>query len=204
MMPDRPGRARLRALRDRRSSMKRVRRCSRVKRLRPAAPISPKGRLGHREDLPRSAACTRVSKKLTPLMHGTTVATNAVLEGKGARVGLIAPRAIARSCRSRAASCRAGSPAGSSGPSRTAGGAGGYGRDQGADGCRATSSPIDEASVRARADDLAAKGVEALTVSLINAFSNGAHERRVGELAAENCRHTPVSLARSPARDAGI
>ena len=27
--------------------------------------------------------------KLTSLMHGTTVATNAVLEGKGARVGLI-------------------------------------------------------------------------------------------------------------------
>ena len=36
------------------------------------------------------------------ILHGTTVATNAVLESKGARVGLITTRASSRSCTSRA------------------------------------------------------------------------------------------------------
>ena len=40
--------------------------------------------------------------ELRNIVHGTTVATNAVLESKGARVGLITTRASSRSCTSRA------------------------------------------------------------------------------------------------------
>jgi hypothetical protein len=54
---------------------------------------------------------------LTELMHGTTATTNAVLEGKGARVGLVTPKVIARFFRWRAHTCRAVLRDGSSGPS---------------------------------------------------------------------------------------
>jgi len=41
---------------------------------------------------------------------------------------------------------------------------------------------------------LKARGIEALTVSLINAYLNGAHELRVAELAAEILPDVPISL----------
>ena len=70
----------------------------------------------HRQGLRRGRH--RAGRRSTTCMHGTTVATNAILEGKGARVGLVDhPTASGRCCRSPARSCRAAWPAGSSGPS---------------------------------------------------------------------------------------
>ncbi len=45
-------------------------------------------------------------------------------------------------------------------------------------------------------DEISPQGIEALTVSLINAYLNGAHERRVAELAAKILPGVPVSLSR--------
>ena len=45
----------------------------------------------------RSAGGPRAGRRLDAALHGTTVATNAVLEGRGARVGLIVTRASATS-----------------------------------------------------------------------------------------------------------
>ncbi|MFO1061378.1 MAG: hydantoinase/oxoprolinase family protein [Dongiaceae bacterium] len=45
--------------------------------------------------------------------------------------------------------------------------------------------PLDEASVRAVADRIAAAGVEAVAVSLLHAYANPAHERRVAEILRE-------------------
>jgi N-methylhydantoinase A len=42
---------------------------------------------------------------------------------------------------------------------------------------------------------LKAQGVEAVTVSLINAYANGAHEARIGAIAAEELPGVPVSLS---------
>ena len=42
---------------------------------------------------------------------------------------------------------------------------------------------------------LKSQGVEALTVSLINAYQNGAHELRVAKLAAEIMPDIPISLS---------
>ena len=47
--------------------------------------------------------------------------------------------------------------------------------------------PIDDDDIRAALAQLRDQGVEAITVSLINAYLNGAHEKRVGELAADIC-----------------
>ncbi|MGE3774536.1 MAG: hydantoinase/oxoprolinase family protein, partial [Gammaproteobacteria bacterium] len=131
------------------------------------------------------------------VMHGTTVATNTLLTGTGARVGLVTTRGhrqvlqIARSF--------------------VPGGLGGwvvYQRSAplaaleltieaseriGADGLVVT--PLDEPALRAALARLAAAGIEALTVSLINAYANDAHERRVREIAAEALPGIPVSLS---------
>jgi len=53
---------------------------------------------------------------------------------------------------------------------------------------------VDEADIRAQLEALKAKGVEALTVSLINAYLNGAHELAVAKLAAEILPVVPISL----------
>lgn len=134
---------------------------------------------------------------ITHVTHGTTVATNAVLTGRGARVGLITTRGyrqvlqIARSF--------------------VPGGLGGwvvYDKSEpmaplectrevperiGADG--SVVAPLDEAATRAALEALAAQGIEALTVCLINSFTNGDHERRVAELAAEVMPDVPVSIS---------
>jgi len=134
---------------------------------------------------------------ISQVTHGTTVATNAVLTGRGARVGLVTTRGyrqilqIARSY--------------------VPGGLGGwviYDKSEplaplectveiperiGADGT--VVEPLDEAATRAALERLRGRGIEALTVSLINSFTNAAHERRVAELAAEVLPGIPVSIS---------
>jgi len=46
-------------------------------------------------------------------------------------------------------------------------------------------TPFDEANVRTAFERLRDQGVEAITVSLMNAYPNGAHEVRSGKVAAE-------------------
>ncbi len=56
-------------------------------------------------------------------------------------------------------------------------------------------APLDEAALRAILRALRRSRIEALTVSLINAFANDAHERRVKEIAQEELPGIPVSLS---------
>ncbi|MBV9750174.1 MAG: hydantoinase/oxoprolinase family protein, partial [Acetobacteraceae bacterium] len=131
------------------------------------------------------------------VMHGTTVATNAVLTSSGARVGLVTTKGykqvlqIARSY--------------------VPGGLGGWviynKRDPLApleltveahermDARGNLVEPLDEARLREDLRALSGKGIEALTVSLINAYANGAHERRVREVAQEVMPAVPVSIS---------
>ncbi|HZU65417.1 MAG TPA: hydantoinase/oxoprolinase family protein [Novosphingobium sp.] len=130
-------------------------------------------------------------------LHGTTVATNAVLEGKGARVGLITTRGY----RQMMQIARSFVPGGLAGwivwpkpeplaaledTIEIAGRMDAQGREIAA---------TDEAEIRAALAALKAAGVEALTVSLVNAYLNGTHEALVGELAAEIMPGVPVSLS---------
>lgn len=55
--------------------------------------------------------------------------------------------------------------------------------------------PIDEAAVREAIEALVADGVEALTVSLLNAHANGRHERVVAEIAAAVAPDLPISIS---------
>ncbi|MFN3423658.1 MAG: hydantoinase/oxoprolinase family protein [Novosphingobium meiothermophilum] len=147
-----------------------------------------------------SAICEKAG--ITPgdidyFLHGTTVATNAVLEGKGARVGLVTTegyRHIMQIARSFVPGGLAGwivwpkpQPLAALEDTVTI-----RGRIS-AEGEEIR--PIDDADIRTQISVLKANGVEAITVSLINAYANGAHERRVGELVAEIMPGVPVSLS---------
>ena len=134
---------------------------------------------------------------LTELMHGTTVATNAVLEGKGARVGLITTegyRQILQVARSYVPGGLAGwiiwpKPEPLAALEDTA-----EVRERiGARG--EVVRELDEASAREALHHLKRRAVEAITVSLINAYANPAHERRVREIAKRQAAEVPVSIS---------
>ena len=135
--------------------------------------------------------------EIDDVMHGTTVATNTVLTKAGARVGLVTTKGfrdvlqIARSY--------------------VPGGLGGwviYNKPPplapleltieateriGADG--SVLIPLDEAALRRDLADLGRKGIEALTVSLFNAYVDGRHERRIAEIARDVMPGIPVSIS---------
>jgi len=124
---------------------------------------------------------------LTELMHGTTATTNAVLEGKGARVGLVTTqgyRQILQLARSYV-------PGGLAGwivwpkpePLAALDDTVEVRKRIGARG--EVVSELDEASAREALRKLKRRAVEAVTVSLINAYANPAHERRIREIAKE-------------------
>ncbi len=131
------------------------------------------------------------------VMHGTTVATNAILTRRGAKVGLVTTAGykqvlhIARSF--------------------VPGGLGGWVTFQkrellapleltieaseriGADGAVVT--PLDVPAMRQALQVLKAKGIEALTISLINAYANDVHEQAILSIAQEVMPEIPVSLS---------
>jgi N-methylhydantoinase A len=135
--------------------------------------------------------------EITHVMHGTTVATNTVLTASGAKVGLVTTKGykqvlqIARSF--------------------VPGGLGGWvifnKRDPlapleltidvderiGADG--EVIRPLDESGLRESLESLAQESIEALTVSLMNAYTNGAHEERVRQVAESVMPGIPISIS---------
>ncbi|WP_428149682.1 hydantoinase/oxoprolinase family protein [Brevundimonas sp.] len=130
-------------------------------------------------------------------LHGTTVATNAVLEGKGARVGLVTTegyRQIMQIARSFVPGGLAGwivwpKPEPMARLEDTV-------EVKGRMDARGVEvRPVDDADIRAQLEKLKGQGIEALTISLINAYLNGAHENRVAELAAEILPDVPLSLS---------
>ena len=131
------------------------------------------------------------------VMHGTTVATNAILTGKGARVGLVTTKGyrhvlqIARSF--------------------VPGGLGAWvifnktpplaplaltveaHERIGARG--EVIETLDEDDLRESLRSLKKKGIDALTISLINSYTNDAHEKLAGRIAAEELPDIPISLS---------
>ena len=133
--------------------------------------------------------------EVAQVLHGTTVATNAILEGKGARVGLVTTKGFRQVLQI----ARSFVPGGLAGwiiwpkPEPLAALENTVEVDQrvGSDGT--VIRELDEDDVRAQLAKLS--GVEALAVSLINSFADPAHERRIAEIAAEVLPDVPVSLS---------
>ncbi len=137
-------------------------------------------------------------QSVSRVMHGTTVATNAVLTGKGARVGLVTTEGYEDTLQVARSFC----PGGLGGwvgfvkkpllaPLELTIGAS---ERLAADG--SVVRGLDEDKLRADLRTLHNKGeVEALTICFINAYMNGAHERRARDIAAEIFTDTPISIS---------
>jgi len=131
------------------------------------------------------------------ILHGTTVATNAVLESKGARVGLITTsgfQQILHLARSQTPGPLAGwiimikpDPPASLADTREA--------VERMDARGETIVPVDVEQVEGIVRDLVESGVETLTVALINSYVNGDHERQIGEIVDRLYPGFPVTLS---------
>src|SRR6476619_6354441 len=131
------------------------------------------------------------------ILHGTTVATNAVLESKGARVGLITTQGfqqILHLARSQTPGPLAGwiimikpDPPASLADTREA--------VERMDAQGKTIVPVDEAQVEEIVRDLVQSGVETLTVGLINSYVNPAHEEQIGAIVERLYPGFPVTLS---------
>lgn len=134
---------------------------------------------------------------ISHVMHGTTVATNTVLTASGARVGLVTTKGykqvlqIARSY--------------------VPGGLGGWvifnkseplapleltiEADERIGAKGEIVQPLDEEALKQSLTALSQRGIEALTVSLINAYANGTHEERVRQIADSIFPGIPISIS---------
>jgi N-methylhydantoinase A len=138
------------------------------------------------------------TSQVTQVMHGTTVATNAVLTRKGAKVGLVTTKGYRQVLQVARSFCP--------------GGLGGWvsymkapllapleltieaDERMGADGNSV--SPLDVDALRRDLKALADTGeVEALTICLINSYINGEHEAQVRDVASEIFGGIPISIS---------
>jgi N-methylhydantoinase A len=129
------------------------------------------------------------------IMHGTTIATNAILEGRGAKVALITtegfrdileirrlrmpvlydirfrkpPALVTRRLR--------------------------FEVSERIDDRGRVERPLDDAAARRLIETVLAQGVDAIAVCLLNSYASGAHERRLRDLIREFDRGIPVTLS---------
>lgn len=133
------------------------------------------------------------------VLHGTTIATNAILEGKGARVGLVTTNGFRQVLQI----ARSFVPGGLAGwiiwpkpePLAALEDTVEVIERIGADGEVVTA--LDEDDVRVQLRKLKRRGVEALSISLINSYTNADHEQRIAEIAAEELPGLAISLSSS-------
>lgn len=137
------------------------------------------------------------SDEIEVLLHGTTVATNAVLEGRGARVGLIATEGFEYTLHL-AKSWTPGplfgwiimdkaEPLASLDDTRAV-------RER-IDARGNVVVPLDVDRAIATIDELCSSGIEALTISLMHSYANAQHERVLKGLVEERYPDMPVSLS---------
>ncbi len=137
-------------------------------------------------------------KEIGRVMHGTTIATNAVLTGRGSKVGLVTTKGFKQVLQVARSFCP--------------GGLGGWvsyvkkpllapleltieaNERMGADG-----TPVDVLDTDALKADLTAlheKGeIQALTICLINSYVNPAHEQQARSIAEEIFKDIPISIS---------
>jgi N-methylhydantoinase A len=145
-------------------------------------------------------ACAEAGIELSEVasvLHGTTVATNAILEGKGATVGLVTTKGFRQVLQI----ARSFVPGGLAGwiiwpkPEPLAALENTVEVDERIASDGSVVRELDEDDVRRQLQRLTTRGVQALAVSLINSFADPAHEKRIAAIAAEVLPGVPVSLS---------
>ena len=129
------------------------------------------------------------------LVHATTVATNALIEGKTARVGMITTRGfrdmleIARQTRSHLYDVHLGKPRPLV-PRRWS-----FGVPERLDSAGQVVEPLDEDAVRQAARELRRENVEVVVCCLLHSYLNPSHEHRVAAIVREECPDAFVSAS---------
>ena len=129
------------------------------------------------------------------VLHATTVASNAILEHKGAKTGLITTAGFRdvleiRTLRMpRLYDLRWEKPAPLV-PRHLR-----LGVTERVNVHGVIETPLAEGEVAAAVDALAAEGVEAIAICLLHSYANPAHERRIAEIAAARAPHIRLSLS---------
>ncbi|MGN6330991.1 MAG: hydantoinase/oxoprolinase family protein [Motilibacteraceae bacterium] len=135
--------------------------------------------------------------QISHVMHGTTVATNAVLEGKGAKVGLVVTQGYKQVLQV----ARSFVPGGLAAwiiwpkPEPLAPLESTVEAVERVDARGNVLTALDEDDLRAKVKALAEQGVDAVAIAFINSFTNDAHEKRAAEIVAEVLPDLPVSLS---------
>lgn len=136
--------------------------------------------------------------KIKRIMHGTTVATNAVLQGKGAKVGLVTTQGYEQTLQVARSFCP--------------GGLGGWvtfiknpllapleytiGADERIGASGEIVRELDEDQLRKDLQDLKSnEEIEALTICFINAYINADHEQKAAVIAREVFSDMPISVS---------
>ena len=134
---------------------------------------------------------------ITHVLHGTTIATNTILEGKGARVGLVTTEGFRQTLQIAR--------------SHIPGGLGSWvvhpknvplapleltieARER-VNSRGEVIAPLDEPALRQALHRFKGRGVEAITVSLFNSFAYPGNERRVRDIVMEEIPGVPVSIS---------
>ncbi|SNR53464.1 hydantoinase/oxoprolinase family protein [Puniceibacterium sediminis] len=137
------------------------------------------------------------AKDISLILHGTTVATNAVLEGKGARVGLLVSEGFEYTLHL----AKSWTPGPLFGwivmdkPDPLASLADTRGIPGRMNARGEEVAPFDAEAATKLIDDLCGSGIEALTISLMHSYANPAHERALAAIVAERFPDIPVSLS---------
>jgi N-methylhydantoinase A len=135
--------------------------------------------------------------EVSDVLHGTTVATNAILEGKGARVGLVTTQGFRQVLQI----ARSFVPGGLAGwiiwpkPDTLAALEDTVEVKERISSQGEVLTVLDEEDVKKQLEKLKRQGIEALSVSLINSYANAAHEERIAEIAAKELPGVIISLS---------
>ena len=134
-------------------------------------------------------------REIDEVIHGTTVATNAILEKRGVRTGLITTAGFRDVLEIRRLRMPRLYDLKWQKPDPLAARIDRVEVDERIDHTGRVLRPLDEASVRAALDRLVENGVESIAVALVNSYVNDRHERRVAEIIRE--RGVDVALCLS-------
>jgi N-methylhydantoinase A len=136
-------------------------------------------------------------QQIAQIMHGTTVATNVILEGKGARVGLVTTagfKQILHLARSQTPGPLAGwmimikpEPPATLADTREV--------QERISAQGEVVRELDEGQAEATVRELIDSGIESLTISLVNSFANPDHERRLKAIAERLAPQLPVTIS---------
>ena len=136
------------------------------------------------------------SAEIATVLHGSTIVTNAILEGKGARTGLVTTKGfrhvleIGRAEIPRAANLFSWVKPKRPVQARYIFEVPGRIRIDGTE-----SAPLDEAAVEAAAEAIRAARLDAVAVVLLHSYANRSHERRTGEILRSSLPDVEIALS---------